>query len=73
MEQLSPSEILKQMEQNLILSLTSTMALAISTASCLGMDSKKNAILCADFGPMPGRLQSCSTRFSRGAAKYAML
>jgi hypothetical protein len=68
MEQDSPSEMLKQVEQNLTLSLTSTIARASSTASSLGMERMKKAILCADLGPIPGSPQSLSIRFSSGAA-----
>src|SRR5208337_4557197 len=56
--------ILKHIEQNLALSLTSAIASAIPFASAAGMVSIKNANRWALFLPMPGNLVSCETRFS---------
>src|SRR5208283_1607355 len=60
----SRAVILKHMEQNRALSLTSVIALAMPFASEAGIVSIKNANRWAHFLPMPGSLVSCETRFS---------
>jgi hypothetical protein len=56
--------ILKHFLQNLALSLTSLIAVAMALASGSGMVSMKKASLCAVFLPIPGSFVSSVMRFS---------
>src|SRR5215204_5051619 len=65
----SPSAKLKHRRHQLTRSFASTIARARRLASSGALFSRKNAMRCADLGPMPGSRPSSSTRVCTGPSK----